>query len=89
MQSFGPDLENVRQLFVANSLLFILPEHLGPIASGRRFDDELVHLVHTYGLDSNDALILMEAQRFGVSDIATLDADMRRASTNFNLYTWL
>jgi hypothetical protein len=32
---------------------------------------------------------LLEAARAGVTDIATLDADLRRAQTHFAIYTWL
>lgn len=70
-------------------MLFLAPDELGPIASGRSYDEELVHLVGTYGLDSSDALILMEAQRFGVTDIVSLDGDLQRARADFNVYTWL
>lgn len=50
---------------------------------------ELVHLVGKYGLDSNDAVILMEAQRCGVADIVTVDRDLLRAPADFTIYTWL
>jgi len=89
LQAFRPDLEQLRRLLVANGLLFLSPEDLGPIASGRSFDEELVHLVCTYGLDSNDATLLMEAQRYGVTAIASLDVDLLRAQADFNIYTWL
>jgi predicted nucleic acid-binding protein len=89
LQAFLTDLEQLRLRLIASGLLFVPPEGLGPIASGRSYDAELVHLVGTYGLDSNDALMLMEAQRIGVHDIVTLDADMRRAQADFNIYMWL
>lgn len=89
LQDFLPELEELRLLLSANGLLFIAPDQLGFIVTGRSYDEELVHLVGTYGLDSNDALILMEAQRYGVTDIVSLDADMQRAQADFNVYTWL
>ncbi|MDQ3693000.1 MAG: PIN domain-containing protein [Chloroflexota bacterium] len=89
LQSFSADLQRLRQRFVANGLHFVAPDELDAIASGRTYDDELLHLVGTHGLDSNDALILMEAQRYGVTDIITLDSDMLRARADFNIYTWL
>jgi len=89
LQGFRGDLDRLRQLLIANGLLFVTPDELGPIASGRGYDEELVRLVGTYGLDSNDALILMEAQRYGVTDVITLDADMQRAQADFDIYTWL
>ena len=79
LQAFLPDLEQLRRLLIASGLLFLSPEELGPIASGRSYDEELVNVVGTYGLDSNDALLLMEARRYGLTDIITLDMDMQRA----------
>lgn len=89
LQNLLPKLEQLGQLLITSGLLLLTPDELGPITSGRTYDEELVHLVGTYGLDSNDALILMEAQRYGVIDIVTLDADLRRAQADFNIYTWL
>jgi hypothetical protein len=34
-------------------------------------------------------MILSEAQRIPVLEIATLDADMLRAQAGFTIYTWL
>jgi predicted nucleic acid-binding protein len=89
LQAFLPELRHVQRLLTASGLLFIAPEDLGPIGSGRTHDDELVHLVGAYGLDSGDASILLEAQRLGVRDIITLDADLRRAQADFTIHTWL
>ena len=89
LRAFLPDLEQLRRLLIANGLLFLAPEDLGPIVSGRTFDEELVHLVGTYGLDSGDALILMEARRYGVTDIVSLDPDLQRAQADFDIHTWL
>jgi len=89
LQAFLPDLEQLRRLLVASGLLFVGPDALGPITSGRSHDEELVHLVGTYGLDSGDAVILMEARRYGVIDIVSLDVDFQRARADFDIYTWL
>lgn len=89
LQAFQPVLDQFRAALIANNMLFLAPDELGPIPSGRTYDEELIHLVGTYGLDSNDAAILMEAQRCGVMDIATLDVDMQRAQQDFNIYTWI
>lgn len=88
LQGFASDLEQLRQLISANGLLFLPPEQLGPIASGRSHDEELVHLAGRYGLDSNDASILLEALRYGYTDLITLDTDMQRAQSDFTIYTW-
>lgn len=89
LRAFRPELEQLQQLLTASGLLFLGPEDLGPIASGRSHDEELVRFVGTYGLDSNDAAILLEARRSGVTDIVTLDADLRRAEADFTIHTWL
>jgi predicted nucleic acid-binding protein len=89
LQGFLPDLHTLRILLIANGLLFAAPDDLEPIASGRRFDEELVELVGAYGLDSNDAAILLEARQVGLTDIITLDVDMQRAQLDFDIYTWL
>lgn len=89
LQSFQSDLQNLRALCVANGLLFIGPEDFGPVPSGRSHDDEVVRFVGTYGLDSNDAAILLEAQRCGVTDIVSFDADLRQANSDFTIYTWI
>ncbi len=49
---------------------------------------EVVHIAVRFKYQS-DALILMEAQRFGGFDIVTLDTDMQRARADFNVYIWL
>jgi hypothetical protein len=74
---------------IANRLLFVSPDELGPIGSGRRHDEELVRFVGAYGLDSSDAAILMEAQQLGLTDIISLDADMQRAQSDFTIHTWI
>jgi len=75
LRNFEGDLTRLRLRLVANGLLLVAPEGLGAIASGRTYDDELVHLICPYGLASNDALMLLEARRLGVYDVVSLDAD--------------
>ncbi len=75
LRNFEGDLTRLRPRLVANGLLLVAPEGLGAIASGRTYDDELVHLICPYGLASNDALMLLEARRLGVYDVVSLDAD--------------
>jgi predicted nucleic acid-binding protein len=89
LQVFLPNLRAIRQGLIANGLLLVAPEELGPVPSGRSHDTELVELVGTYGLDSSDAAILVEARRYGLTDIVTLDVDMQRAQIDFNIYTWI
>jgi predicted nucleic acid-binding protein len=89
LRAFAPALEQLRQLLIANDLLVVSPNDLREIESGRSYDAELVHLVGQYGLDSNDAVTLMAAQRCGVTDIVTFDRDLLRAKADFTIYTWL
>jgi predicted nucleic acid-binding protein len=89
LQAFKPQLNTLKSLLVANGLMFLEPELLDPIVSGRKFDDEIIELVTKYGLGSSDTRILMETQCCGILDIATFDKDMQRASADFNIYTWL
>ena len=45
-------------------------------------------MIGRYGVDTNDAVIRLEARRAGISAVATLDPDMRRAAADFDIYTW-
>jgi predicted nucleic acid-binding protein len=89
LQAFLPDLHRLRNLLIANGLLFVAPENLRTVASARSHDVELIDLIGTYGLDSCDAAILPEARRYGLTDIVSMDSDMQRASPDFNIYTWI
>lgn len=83
------DLDRVRRLMTGNRVLVLQPDDLGPIPSGRTFDDELVRTMERYELDSSDAAILVEARRAGISAVASSDADFRRTRLDFDVYTWL
>lgn len=72
-----------------NNLVLLQPADLGDIPSGRTLDDELVRTMERYELDSNDAAILLEAQRAGITAVASSDPDFRRAQIDFDVYTWL
>jgi predicted nucleic acid-binding protein len=76
-------------LLIANGIQFLDLNELNPIPSGNRSDQELIEIMCRYGLDSTDAMILSEAGRVPVLEIATLDADMLRAQADFTIYTWL
>lgn len=84
-----PDLARLSRLLAANRLFLFDSDRFLPIASGRTHDEELIHVMCEYGLDSGDAQFLIEAQRAPVLDIATLDADLLRAPRDFTIYTWL
>jgi predicted nucleic acid-binding protein len=89
LRQFAPGLHRVRRLMTGNRLLVLQPSDLGGIPSGRSLDEELVRAMARYELDSNDAAILIEAQRAGVTSVATADPDLHRARLDFDVYTWI
>lgn len=75
--------------FLAHYNLAVLqPTDLGPLAPGQLLEDALLDAVIRYQLDTNDAAILLETHRAGIAGIATLDADLRHAARDFDVYTW-
>ncbi|MBA2276159.1 MAG: PIN domain-containing protein [Chloroflexia bacterium] len=89
LDTFSPELERLRHVLALTGLKMLQPHDLAPLPSGHRFERELLRMVSHYRLDTNDAAILLDAQRAGVMSIATLDADLRRAQLDFDVYTWL
>lgn len=87
IDGFLPDLLRYLPLMRFNNLTVVQPEELAPLPPDRRYEDELLGQVGRYRLNSNDAAILLEARRAGITSIATLDADMRRAAVDFDVYT--
>lgn len=88
-QQHAADLDQLRRRLVAGNIVMAGMDDLGTIPSGLPYDEELIRLIGRYGLDTNDASILLEASRLGVYDIVTMDEDLRRARIDFNVYTWL
>lgn len=84
-----PDLEQLQQSLRKNHLAILQPDDLTPLPARRRWEDELLRLIGRYRLDTNDAAMLLDAQRAGITSIATLDGDLRRAQLDFDVYTWL
>lgn len=89
LKQFAPDLDRARRLMIANGLLFLQPEDLDDIPSGRTLDDEMIWAIGRYELDTSDAAILIEAQRAGITSIVTADGDLVRPRLDFDVYTWL
>lgn len=89
LQRHAVNLAHLRESLIAANVVIIDPEQLAPIASGRTHQQELLHVVSHYGVDTSDALILMEASRLGVRAIVTMDQDMQRARADFDIHTWL
>lgn len=81
-----PDLTRFRELLAAIPLTPVQPEDLATPVSVGPLEERMRHLITVYHLLAQDALILAEAERLGVSAIATLDRDWRRV-TVFDVYT--
>jgi predicted nucleic acid-binding protein len=88
LQRLRPRLAALPMLFAANRLVFL--DHADLAVSGAPFqlETELVEVMCDYGLDSSDALVLLEARRVPVTAIATFDPDLRRAAADVAVYTW-
>jgi predicted nucleic acid-binding protein len=89
LQGMRSDFALFSHQIAASGIYFLDADELNPIPSGNPSDRELIEIICRYGLDSTDAMILSEAQRIPVLEIATLDADMLRAQADFTIYTWL
>jgi predicted nucleic acid-binding protein len=89
LQIFRPSVDRMFQIFAAAGLLIASPHDGVPASSTQRYDEMLANIVCGYGLDSNDAAILLEARSLGITDIVTLDKDLLRAQADFTIYTWL
>jgi predicted nucleic acid-binding protein len=89
VRTYAADIERLRLVLVANDVEVLQPQDLGLIASGRRFEEELIRLVRRYRLDSADVAILLEARRAGITSVFSEDPDWRRAARDFEVYTWL
>ncbi len=89
IQTLQPRLQHLRFLLSSNRLVFITPGDSGSGEPDTAFDRRLVELCLTHSLDTQDAGILFEAERLGVVSIVTLDTDLQRAQSHFDIYTWL
>ncbi|MGC4107029.1 MAG: type II toxin-antitoxin system VapC family toxin [Thermomicrobiales bacterium] len=74
---------------IRTSFVFLEPFDLSPNAPGTHQFTDLAAAIKRYRMDSNDASILIEARRAGISAIVSHDGDLRRASKDFDVYTWL
>jgi predicted nucleic acid-binding protein len=88
VRTYTADVESLRQTLERSGIEVLQPVDLGPIASGRRFEEELIRLMRRYRVDSADAAILSEARRAGIGGIVSEDPDWRRARRDFDVYTW-
>jgi predicted nucleic acid-binding protein len=91
LQNFAPNLAHLREGLIANNITIAGPEEMdSPQAVfGQRFRDMLIRFMVTYGLDSGDSSILLEAQCLGLNAIVTMDQDLHHALPDSDIYTWL
>jgi hypothetical protein len=87
IRSFQPGLVSLNSFLTQHKVVVLQPTDLGPLPHDRALEDVLLETIFQYQIDSNDAAIQLEAQRAGVTSIATLDADLRRAAPAFDVYT--
>lgn len=86
LEAYFPDLIRFRELLAAIPLTPVQPEDLATPAAVGPLEERMRHFMIAYHLLAQDALILAEAERLGVSAVATLDQDWRRV-TVFDIYT--
>jgi len=89
IKTLEPTPQQIRFFLVTSGLLVISPDRLRQIAPSASFDGHLIKLCCDYGLDTADAMILFEAERLGIESIVIMDGDIRRASADFDFYTWI
>ena len=89
LHGYRPGLRRLLRLMRLANLVVIQPSDLAPLPDDRRLEAELIDSVDRYLLDTRDAAILLEMRRAGLDAIVTEDPDLRRAATDFDIYTWL
>ena len=75
------------QLVAALPVTIVTPEDLALTQPTSTLEERMRHFISAYNLLPKDAYILAVAERLGVDDVATLDDDWQRASTQFTVYT--
>ncbi len=80
------DLEIFDEILASIPVTPASSAHLESRRSERAPEDWMRHFVSAYHLLPQDALILAESARLGVTAVATLDSDWRRV-TEFDVYT--
>lgn len=89
VQQLVPDLRTLKSLLMLNGVAILPFQEIDPSAFGQRWEETLIDGVARYGLDTYDAMVLLEARQAGIFSIATLDVDFQRAQIDFDVYTWL
>lgn len=88
LRGYSSDLTLVMYQVVNLGLFVLQPSDLEDL-SGQVWEHKLLRLIKRYRLTVNDATILLDAQRAGIRSVVTLDKDLHRARTDFDVYSWL
>ena len=80
------DMASFDEILAAIPLTLAQPEDLASSPGTHSLEKRIRHFVTTCYLLPQDAVILAEAERLGVTSVATLDSDWRRV-TEFDIYT--
>lgn len=83
-----PELAEFGRILATIPMTPVQPGDLATYAGGEPWEERLHYFITAYYLLPQDALILTEAKRLGVSAVATLDQDWQRAA-EFDVYTCL
>lgn len=80
------ELAEFMEILVTIPLTLAQPEDLVSSSSVAPLEERLHYFISAYCLLPQDAMILTEAERLGVTAVATLDSDWHRV-TEFDIYT--
>lgn len=80
------DLDDFDKILAAIPVTPAQPKDLDMGRASQAIEARMRHFITAYHLLPQDALILAEAERLGVSAVATLDSDWRRVA-EFDIYT--
>jgi len=81
-----PELSRFDALLATIPTTLAAQQNQAPAGKVSALDERLRYFIAHYYLLPQDALILAEAERLGVTAVATLDSDWRRV-TEFDIYT--
>ena len=82
------DLTTFDEILASIPVTPVFPRDFDNAQSSNSLEKRMLHFITAYYLLPQDALILAEAERIGVSAVATLDSDWRRVK-EFDIYTVL
>lgn len=82
-------IRSLTTLLVLEDIAVLDQSDLALSSESQRIDSALPDMIVRFGLDSSDAMILLEAARAGIPGVVSFDRDMRRAVSDFDIYTWL